>query len=90
MNQNHIKTHNKYFLAQWITSARSTDPAYDCKEIRRKIKEINFKAIIFQNKRTLRWKKNNKLNKQKKEIYKKRLKVENTFNIFKMNKRLNL
>ncbi len=70
VNLTHIKTHNKYFLAQRVTSARSTDPAYDCKEVREKIKEINYKPIIFQNKRNI---------KEEKEIYKKRLKVENIF-----------
>ncbi len=71
LNLTHIKSHNKYFLA---------DPAYDCKQVREKIKEINYKPIIFQNKRNTKdEKKIIKFSKEEKEIYKKRLKVENIF-----------
>jgi putative transposase len=76
----HIGESEKYFLA---------DPGYDSKKIRNKLIEINYKPIIVQNKRNIKDK--NKLlilSKNEKKIYKKRLKVENSFNSLKTDRKI--
>ena len=77
---NHNANQNYYFIA---------DAGYDCHAIREKVIDMNYIPLIRQNKRRIKDK--NKiiiLSKSKKEIFKKRIKVENTFNKLKVNRRL--
>ena len=77
---NHNANQNYYFIA---------DAGYDCHAIREKVIDMNYVPLIRQNKRRIKDK--NKiiiLSKSKKEILKKRIKVENTFNKLKVNRRL--
>ena len=67
------------------------DKMYDTKEFREKCILNNFKPIIDYNKRNTKNKKLiKKLTKKEKKIYKKRMKVENTFCILKKYKRIQL
>ena len=80
VNYDHVTNHKRYFLA---------DPAYDSNQIRDKIKDFKFEPLIHQNKRNIKDTfKIRKLNACEKEIYKKRLIVENTFCKLKNNRRL--
>jgi transposase len=74
------KVEIRYFMA---------DPGYDSKEIRLKIKDMNYIPLIVQNKRRI--KDPSKLiilNATEKEIYKKRMVIERTFNRLKMNRKI--
>lgn len=65
------------------------DKMYDSKEFRKKCKQNNYKPIIDYNKRNTKNKKLiKKLSKTEKKIYKKRIKVENTFSLIKKYRRL--
>ena len=67
------------------------DKMYDTNEFREKCTSNNFKPIIDYNKRnTKNSKLIKKLTKKEKQIYKKRIKVENTFCILKKYKRIQL
>lgn len=71
---------NAYFMG---------DPAYDTNEIRIKLKEMNYVPLIVQNRRNIKDKtKMVTLNNKEKEIYKKRLVIERTFNKMKMNRKI--
>ena len=78
LNKN--KSNTRLFLA---------DPAYDSKEIRLKIKDMNYDPLIAQNKRAT--KDINKIiifNDVYNELYKKRLVVERTFNRIKNDRKI--
>jgi len=77
---NHIDKYKRYFLA---------DPAYDSKEVREALEKLNYESIIAQNRRNIKDPtKLISLTDNEKNIYKKRLKIENTFSKMKMNRRL--
>lgn len=66
------------------------DKGYDTKNFRESCHNKKIKCIVdYNNRRTIDVKKFKILTKQEKEIYKKRIKVENTFCILKQNKRIN-
>jgi transposase len=70
----------KYFMA---------DKGYDSKIIREKLRIMKYNPLIAQNKRNIKDpQKLITLKKREKEVYKKRLIIENTFNKIKMNKRI--
>jgi transposase len=76
----HIAQYKQYFLA---------DPGYDSKEIRKVLEDLNYEPIIAQNRRNTKDPaKLIKLTAHEETIYKKRLKIENTFSKIKMNRRL--
>ena len=76
----HITQYKQYFLA---------DPGYDSKEIRKVLEDLNYEPIIAQNRRNTKDPaKLIKLTAHEETIYKKRLKIENTFSKIKMNRRL--
>ena len=80
INHDIIKNYKKYFLA---------DPAYDTKIIRKKLKNDNYIPIIVQNIRNIKDEtKIIKLSPKEKKIYNKRLVIERTFNIMKMNRKI--
>ena len=80
VHNNHILRYKQYFLA---------DPGYDSKLIKETLIGMKYKPIIAQNKRNIKDpKKLVKLTKQEKQIYKKRLTIERTFNKIKMNRRI--
>lgn len=77
---NHIDKYKQYFLA---------DPGYDSKEIRNRLTELGYKPLIVQNRRNIKdMTKLIVLTEREKRIYKNRLKVENTFNKMKIDRRL--
>jgi transposase len=89
MNQlNHFNTvYDNHELRDKATFL--ADPAYDCANIRRKLKEMDFDVLIHQNKRNIKDStKIIKMNYKQKKLYKKRLRVELAINKLKMNRRL--
>ncbi len=65
------------------------DKMYDAKEFRNECKKYNYRPIIDFNKRNTKNKSLiKKLSKAEKQIYKKRIKVENTFALIKKYRRL--
>ena len=85
VHYNHNANQKYYFLAAFALR----DAGYDCRAIREKVIDMNYIPLIRQNKR--RTKDKNKIiifSKKEEEIFKKRIKVENTFNKLKVNRRL--
>jgi hypothetical protein len=72
------KKYNRYFLA---------DAGYDSKLIREKLERLGFKSIISKNKRNNK-KKVIKIVKRERNIYKKRLRVENIIKTIKDNRKM--
>jgi hypothetical protein len=77
------------FMAVKPTGLTRRDPAYDCKKVKIKLKKMGYDSLIPQNKRNIKDpEKIIKMNYNQKKLYKKRLRVENTFNKLKMSRRL--
>ena len=76
----HLGIRNRYFLA---------DPAYDSKKVRDKLGGMKYDPIISQNRRNTKDpSKLKRLTKHEKKIYIKRLKIENTNNNIKNNRKI--
>ena len=78
---NHIDKYKDYFLA---------DPGYDSKALKTELEKEGYKRILIpQNKRNIKdIKKIKRFTDEEKNIYKKRLKIENTFCKMKNNRRI--